>query len=206
MTTAVRGLHPLCLNTSTYSTLSSAVPGASLPPRPKHHFVRTRVPPRCLLTPPGWRASWPHRTVVTFESLQRPRDVERGVTFSDAKKEANLVDGRSPAFPASAQAHIELRVSWPGYRHLERTYHIAIYVQGRPITRLELAKEVVKCYERFFSHARQGHYAGTTENGSWEITNDFFAQSRLVLRAVANTHGNDSVFQAEIDIVTVPSP
>ncbi|KAI0355417.1 hypothetical protein OH77DRAFT_1520985 [Trametes cingulata] len=206
MSAAVRGLHPVCMNTSSYSTLSAAVPGASLPhrPAPKNTIVsRTPVPAKPLAPSPGWE-SWPRNTAVMYESTGRPWAMLRGVLFMDISKGVHVSHGDLPAFPPTGKASIELRVSWPGYRHLERTYHIAIIAHGRPITRLQLAQEVVRCYERFFSHARQGHYAGGHENGSWQITSDFLSQSqsRMVLRSISNTHGNQSVFQAEVDVVT----
>ncbi|KAI0677662.1 hypothetical protein C8Q78DRAFT_987957 [Trametes maxima] len=195
-----QSLHPVNFNTSEYSSLSAAVPGALLPGRP--HYRRSPVPVVSLNPSPGRALSGPRRMHVTFRRGQPIYGTERGFPFSDVNMGYmhNMVDAAAPAFPGLQQLHVDLHVYWPGYRHLDSvtSCHISTMTDGHPTTKWELAKQIVRHYKSCFAVAQ---YGGSQENGSWKVTKQYFEHDFL-LKSFSNNHGSDSIFQAEIEIVS----
>ncbi|KAI0650848.1 hypothetical protein C8Q79DRAFT_409329 [Trametes meyenii] len=198
-----QSLHPVNFNTSEYSSLSAAVPGASLPGRP--NYRRNPVPIVSLNPSPGRALNAPRRMAITFRGMQPTYGTERGFPFSEIKMGHmhNMIDAMAPAFPGLQQLHVDLHVYWPGYRHMDSVLscHISTMTDGHPTTRWELAKQVVRHYSACFAKLQLAQYGGSRENGSWKVTKQYFDHDFL-LKSFSNTHGSEAIFQAEIEIVS----
>ncbi|KAI0832841.1 hypothetical protein BC628DRAFT_1415080 [Trametes gibbosa] len=190
-----RPLHPVHVNTSSYSSLTGAVP------RPSQ---RRSVPTGALTPSPGRQLLRLDHTTVRFDSVASGYGMERGIAFEDIKARnfARLAHPDAQVLQGLGQATLDFRIMWPGYMHLDWRCHFSVYDKGKYVTRAQLALMIVEAYGRFFERARHAHYAGPGgENGSWNLPKDP-RQYQLVLRSISNLHGHDAVFQADVDIVT----
>lgn len=156
-----RPLHPLNVNTSTYSSLHNAVtPQMStfVPVNHRNPDSRMSMSPRPV--------ELPDITIHFGSGRGTP-----GVSFSDIKKgKLNwMSDQLVPELQNLGQVSINLNISvravyridtfaeaeyasqWPGYGHLPGTYPLELFVNNRPVTRLHLAQQIVKAYERFLA-------------------------------------------------------
>ncbi|CDO73834.1 hypothetical protein BN946_scf185015.g163 [Trametes cinnabarina] len=212
MATMHRQLHPVHINHSSYSSLANAVSGAVMPPHSRPHkkhqpAIRRTAVPTAPARASGGFLRWPFNTVVVFERTAPSCDGDRGVSFSDIKQgRYDLIrNSGEPAFMNCSQASLEFKILWPGYHHLD--WHCTIdlvLAHGRPMTRFEFARSIVGAYERFFERARRARYGGPgKENtkGSWDLSGDL-SRYDFALKAVHNRDGHESVFQAEVEIIS----
>ncbi|KAI9057421.1 hypothetical protein FKP32DRAFT_1360433 [Trametes sanguinea] len=209
MASIPRNLHPLHVNTSSYSSLAHAVTGGNTSPETRvatKPLRRTPVPTTATSSS-GRTLSWPRHTIVVFERVTPSYDGDRAILFSEVKQgRFDLLRGASePVFRGCSQASLEFKILWPGYRHIDWHCNIDLVDSyGRPMSRFEFARAIVGAYERFFERARRSRYGGPEKEnsrGSWDLSGDL-SRYAFALKAVHNRDGHEGVFQADVEIIS----
>ncbi|KAG2073354.1 hypothetical protein BDR04DRAFT_1010753 [Suillus decipiens] len=89
---------------------------------------------------------------------------------------------------------INLKILWPGYEHLDRSYPLEIHTPAGPLTRGQLAVQVARAFARFIEVC----YPPAHHGASWRFGNGGIGFNRLMLSAVWNIY--DDVWLAEVII------
>ncbi|KAG1721259.1 uncharacterized protein EDB91DRAFT_1176412 [Suillus paluster] len=89
---------------------------------------------------------------------------------------------------------VNLKILWPGYEHLDRSYPLDIYTPAGPLTRGQLAVQVARAFARFIEEL-QGH-PPAQHGASWRFGNGGISFNRLILSALWNAC--DDVWLAEV--------
>ncbi|OSD04431.1 hypothetical protein PYCCODRAFT_1465908 [Trametes coccinea BRFM310] len=212
MASIPRNLHPVHVNTSSYSSLAHAVTGGNTSSQTRvgtksPYLIRRTPVPTAATSSSGRTLLWPRHTVVVFERVSPTCDGSRAVPFSEIKQGRIdlLRNGSEPIFSGFSQCYIEFKILWPGYRHLDWHCNLdLIDGNGKPITRFEFARTIVGAYERFFERARRSRYGGPEKEnarGSWDLSGDL-SRYAFALKSVHNRDGHEGVFQADVEIIS----
>ncbi|KAG1857513.1 hypothetical protein F4604DRAFT_1659373 [Suillus subluteus] len=89
---------------------------------------------------------------------------------------------------------VNLKILWPGYEHLDRSYPLDIHTPAGPLTRGQLAVQVAHAFARFIEEL-QG-YPPAQHGASWRFGNGGIGFNRLMLSALWNVY--DDVWLAEV--------
>ncbi|OJA16880.1 hypothetical protein AZE42_13132 [Rhizopogon vesiculosus] len=89
---------------------------------------------------------------------------------------------------------VNLKILWPGYEHLDRTYPLDLYTSAGPLTRGQLAIQVAHAFARFTDEL-QG-YPPAQHDAAWRFGNGGIIYNRLILSGLWNVC--DDTWLAEV--------
>ncbi|KAG2036731.1 hypothetical protein BDR03DRAFT_865663 [Suillus americanus] len=87
---------------------------------------------------------------------------------------------------------VNLKILWPGYEHLDRSYPLDIHTPAGPLTRGQLAVQVAHAFARFIEVC----YPPAQHGASWRFGIGGIGFNRLMLSALWNVY--DDVWLAEV--------